>query len=170
MYRLEIAPINENADGKYFNKWLRENYTFTSVSYSELKVEVFFATEPTDTIKTELANKYHALTPIDTLPYCEILQRLSKGRIDGDEYFYRFAAKNFALPHESGILPIESVNYCFNRLKPVIDRLEYGFWELALFSLENEIAPITQNDIDNGYTQELHDEVVLDLNNYLSQI
>ena len=167
MYKLQIAPINENADGKYFNNWLRENYTFTSISYLELTVEVFFATEPTAIIKTEIADKYHSLTSSDTLPYCEILQRLSKGRIDGDEYFYNFAAKNFGLPHATGALTTENVNYCFNRLKPVIDRLEYGFWEISLYCMENEIAPVTQTDIDNGYTQALHDEIIADINAYL---
>ena len=92
---------------------------------------------------------------------------MSIGRIDGDEYFYNFAAKNFGLPHETGALTTENVNYCFNRLKPVIDRLEYGFWEISLYCMENEIAPVTQTDIDNGYTQALHDEIIADINAYL---
>ena len=169
MYRLEIAPINENADGKFFNKWLRENYTFTSVSYLELCVDVFFASEPTATVKTEIAEKYHSLTAQDTLPYSEILQRLSKSKTDGEEYFYNFTAKNFALSHEMGILTTENINYCFNRLQSVFNRLEHGFWGIALYAMENEIAPVTQTDIDNGYTQELHDEIIQDFNNYLAE-
>lgn len=167
MYKLEITPINENADGKYFNNWLRQNYTFNSISYLELAVEIFFETEPSEIIKTEIENKYYSLTSLDILPQLEILERLTKYRIDGNEYFYNFVSKNFALPHASGLITTENVNYCFNRLKPVIDRLQYGFWEIALYCMESQISPVTQEDIENGYTQAMHDEVVADINSYL---
>ena len=169
MYKLEIAPINENADGKYFNSWLKENYTFTSVSYSEQNIEVWFASEPIDTIKTEITDKYHSLTSSDNIPYSEILKAFSKSKIDGENYFYNFAAEHFAIKEATGELTIENINYIFNRLNPVINKLVLGFWGISLISMQNEVAPVTQDDIDNGYTQELHDKIILDFTNYLAQ-
>tara|TARA_R110001606_G_scaffold374612_5_gene532486 strand:+ start:375 stop:884 length:510 start_codon:yes stop_codon:yes gene_type:complete len=169
MYKLEIAPTNANADGKFFNSWLKENYTFTSVSYSEQSLEVWFASEPSDTIKTEITDKYHSLTASDIIPYTEILKAFTKSKLDGEKYFYNFAAENFAIKEATGELTIQNINYIFNRLAPVINRLTFGFWGISLLSLLNDIAPITQGDIDNGYTQELHDKIVLDITNYLVQ-
>jgi len=168
MYKLEITPINKNANGKYFNKWLRDNYNFNSISYGELSVYVFFETEPSEIIKTEIENKYQSLTSSDIFPEFEILDNLTKYRINGNEYFFKFASKNFALPHAKEEITTENVNYCFNRLKPVIDRLQYGFWEIALYCMENEISPITQTDINNGYTQTIHDQIIADITDYLS--
>ena len=169
MYKLEIAPTNANADGKYFNNWLKENYTFTSVSYSEQNIEVWFASEPSDTVKTEITDKYHSLTSSDNIPYSEILKAFSKSKIDGENYFYNFAAEHFAIKEAAGELTIENINYIFNRLNPVINKLVFGFWGISLVSMQNEVAPVTQEDIDNGYTQELHNKIVLDFTNYLNQ-
>jgi hypothetical protein len=169
MYKLEIAPTNANADGKFFNSWLKENYTFTSVSYSEQSLEVWFASEPSDTIKTEITDKYHSLTASDIITYTEILKAFTKSKSDGEKYFYNFAAENFAIKEATGELTIQNINYIFNRLTPVINRLTFGFWGISLLSLLNDIAPLTQEDVDNGYTQELHDKIVLDITNYLAQ-
>jgi len=38
-----------------------------------------------------------------------------------------------------------------------------------LFYLNNNLNTITQTDIDNGYTQEIHDKFINDINNYLNQ-
>jgi len=51
----------------------------------------------------------------------------------------------------------------------VINKLVFGFWGISLVSMQNEVAPVTQEDVDNGYTQELHDKIVLDFTNYLNQ-
>jgi len=169
MYKLEIAPTNANADGKYFNNWLKENYTFTSVSYSEQSIEVWFASEPSDTIKTEITDKYHSLTANDTIPYTEILKAFTKSKSDGEKYFYNFASEHFAIKEAAGELTFENINYIFNRLTPVINKLTLGLWSISLVSMQNEIAPVTQEDIDNGYTQEVHDKIILDITNYLAQ-
>ena len=168
MYKLEIAPNNENANGKYFNNWLRENHTFTSVAYEALKIVVSFASEPSDIIKTAISEKYHSLSVNNNIAYAEILEAFTKSKSDGENYFYKFAAENFAVKEATGELTIQNINYIFNRLTPVINRLTFGFWGISLVSLLNDIAPITQGDIDNGYTQELHDKIVLDITNYLS--
>ena len=169
MYKLEIAPTNVNADGKFFNSWLKENYTFTSVSYSEQSIEVWFASEPSDTIKTEITDKYHSLTANDTIAYTEILKAFTKSKSDGEKYFYNFAAEHFAIKEATGELTFENINYIFNRLNLVVNKLTLGLWSISLVAMQNEIAPLTQEDIDNGYTQELHDKIVLDFTNYLAQ-
>ena len=169
MYKLEIAPTNENADGKYFNNWLRENHTFTSVAYEDLKIVVSFASEPSDIIKTAISEKYHSLTVNDNIAYTEILKAFTKSKSDGENYFYNFAAEHFAIKEATGELTIENINYIFNRLNPVINKLVLGFWGISLISMQNEVSPVTQDDIDNGYTQELHDKIILDITNYLAQ-
>jgi len=42
-------------------------------------------------------------------------------------------------------------------------------FDSAKFLLENELNTITQDDIDNGYTQVIHDQILNDVNNYLNQ-
>jgi len=167
MYKLEIAPTNENADGKYFNNWLRENHTFTSVSHGDLKVIVSFATEPVAEIKTAIAEKYESLTGSDVIPFASILEDFSKSEVDGKRLFYNFSSENFALRYLTGELTIQNVDYIFERLKPVLDPLLVGFWSLAMYRMIAKIAPITQDDIDNGYTQEVHDKLLNDITSYL---
>ena len=53
--------------------------------------------------------------------------------------------------------------------KVVVFGLE-DFAELAHYYLLTEIPPITQTDIDNGYTQEIHDKIVIDLNTYIVNV
>jgi len=106
------------------------------VSYSEQNIEVWFASEPSDTVKTEITDKYHSLTSSDNIPYSEILKAFSKSKIDGENYFYNFAAEHFAIKEAAGELTIENINYIFNRLNPVINKLVFGFWGISLVSMQ----------------------------------
>jgi hypothetical protein len=55
-------------------------------------------------------------------------------------------------------------------LPQLIMRLEDGNWDSAKFLLENELNTISQNDIDNGYTQAVHDEILNDVTTYINNI
>jgi len=91
-------------------------------------------------------------------------------QIDGKDYFFQAKAKYFGLRYKIGDLTDANINYCYHKLDVVANRLNNGDWEPALYVMENEINIITQQDIDNGYTQEIHDEIVQDLTNYISTL
>ncbi|GAF75864.1 unnamed protein product, partial [marine sediment metagenome] len=60
-------------------------------------------------------------------------------------------------------------DYIYTRLERPERRLNHGDWMPALYYMQNKMGSINQTDIDNGYTQEIHDEIIQDLTNYLNQ-
>jgi len=74
MYGLNIQPTNPNADGKYFNYWVKDNYpSVNSVQYEELKIVVWFSNEPDQAAKDAVTLKYNQLTLLDVLVTQEVL-------------------------------------------------------------------------------------------------
>ena len=97
------------------------------------------------------------------------LKRDKKLKEDGLSYVAEFKVENFGVKKRDGILTDSNVDYLYTKLSQLLIRLEDGNWEAALFYLNNHLNTITQTDIDNGYTQEIHDKVINDINNYLNQ-
>ena len=87
---------------------------------------------------------------------------------NGRDYFKLAKGKYFGVRLYSGELTYENLSYCYTRLQQVALRLNNGDQPLALHYLQNEFLPITQTDIDNGYTQEIHDSIVNDLDLYVN--
>jgi hypothetical protein len=171
MYKLEILTVNQNADGKFFSAWLKENYRPNFVGSSTgFKVVLTFTTEPTEAEKNEIETYYSALTVDDLLPSSEIIAAFEQMQVDGKDYFFQAKAKYFGLRYKIGDLTDANINYCYHKLDVVANRLNNGDWVPALYIMQNEINTITQQDIDNGYTQEIHDEIVQDLTNYISTL
>ena len=98
------------------------------------------------------------------------LKQNKKLKADGVDYVAVLKIDNFGVPYRDGTLTDENVNYLYNKLPQLIMRLEDGNWESAKYLLENELNTISQNDIDNGYTQAVHDEILNDITTYINNI
>jgi len=67
MYKLEIQTINEDANGEFFNTWLKGNFNnYIGYSFGS-PVVVYFSEEPNEEEKEEVLNKYESLTTQDVL-------------------------------------------------------------------------------------------------------
>lgn len=170
MYKLDISIINQDANIKFFTSWLKENYRPNYVGGSfGFKVVLNFKSDITEAEKTTIIDLYTSLTVNDIVPDLEILAEYEQMKIDGKNYFFEAKAKYFGKKYKEGILNDSNIDYIYNRLDKPERRLNHGDWKPALYYLENEIGDISQTDIDNGYTQEIHDNIINDINNYLNQ-
>ncbi len=97
------------------------------------------------------------------------LKRDKKLKKDGLSYVAEFKVQSFGVKKRDGTLTDSNIDYLYTKLSQLLIRLEDGNWEAALFYLNNHLNTITQTDIDNGYTQEIHDKFINDINNYLNQ-
>ena len=113
-------------------------------------------------------NSYTEITDQNELDdlYFKLNKKLIK---DGKDYVSRFKVENFSVKYREGLITDQNVDYLYNKLSQLLIRLEDGSWKAALFYLNNHLNTITQTDIDNGYTQEIHDKFINDINNYLNQ-
>jgi len=98
------------------------------------------------------------------------LKQNKKLKEDGLYYVATFKVENFGIKKRDGILTNANVDYLYTKLSQLLIRLEDGNWEAALFYLNNHLNTITQTDIDNGYTQEIHDNIVQDIQLYLDNL
>ena len=97
--------------------------------------------------------------------YLQLNKRMKE---DGLDYVSKFKVDNFGIKYRDGTLTEANVDYLYNKLVQLILRLEDGNWASALHHLNNTLNTPTQTDIDNGYTQEVHDNIVADITNYLN--
>jgi len=93
----------------------------------------------------------------------------SKMKIDGEEYAASFKVVTFGQAYRDGLITASNVDYLYTKLSGLIIRLNDGNWDAALHHLQNVLNTITQEDIDNGYTQEIHDQIETDFNNYINK-
>ena len=110
-------------------------------------------------------------TPIfeEILPENPMQESYEIAEANGREYFKLAKAKYFGAKLQLGELTYANLSYVYTRLQEVALRLNNGDQKLALHYLQNDIGVITQTDIDNGYTQEIHNNIINDINNYLNQ-
>ena len=94
----------------------------------------------------------------------------SKMKNDGEEYAASFKVVTFGQAYRDGLITASSVDYLYTKLSGLIIRLNDGNWDAALYHLQNSLNTITQEDIDNGYTQEIHDQIETDFNNYINNL
>ena len=114
-------------------------------------------------------NSYTEITDQNELDdlYFKLNKKLIK---DGKDYVSRFKVENFSVKYIEGLITDQNVDYLYNKLSQLLIRLEDGSWKAALFYLNNHLNTITQTDIDNGYTQEIHDKMINDITTYLENI
>jgi hypothetical protein len=112
-------------------------------------------------------NKIYALSDRQIEP---ILPELKKNSRNGVILFNEIMATYFGLRFASGELTEDNIDYCYTKLMPVATMLIRGHFKQARKRLNKLFASgVTQEDIDNGYTQEIHDNIINDINDYLSQ-
>ena len=173
MYQITISPKNENADAKYFNQWMRENYSSEQygISYDENDfVTLSFVLEPSQSVIDNIVSEYQSLTTSDVIPTAPIMPVYSKMQRDGYKYSFDAKAKYFGLAYHQGLLTDLNILYIYKRLSQPLQMLENGDYKPALLYLVNDIVEPNATDIANGYTQEIHDSIIDDLNNYLNNM
>ena len=112
-------------------------------------------------------NKVYALSERQIEP---ILPELKKNSRNGHTLFNEIIATYFGLRFASGELTEDNIDYCYSKLMPVGTMLIRGHVKQARKRLTKLfISGVTQEDIDNGYTQEVHDNIINDINYYLNQ-
>jgi len=94
----------------------------------------------------------------------------SKMKNDGQEYAASFKVVTFGQAYRDGLITASNVDYLYTKLSGLIIRLNDGNWDAALYYLQNSLNIITQEDIENGYTQEIHDQIETDFNNYINNL
>lgn len=135
-----------------------DNEAIPSIIYSETQPPV-----------NSDGNSYTEITDENELNdlYFKLDKRLIK---DGKEYASRFKVEIFGVKYRSGLLTDQNVDYLYNKLSQLLIRLEDGSWNSVKYILQNTLNTIAQEDIDNGYTQEVHDKILNDITSYLESI
>jgi len=94
--------------------------------------------------------------------------RLKDMKTAGSEFVEVFSIKAFGAKYRDEELTAGNIDYILNKVNRVLCYLSNGFLEQALYYVENNIGPvISEEDIAQGYTQEIHDELTNDLNTLL---
>jgi len=169
MYKLDIE-LNENADGKFFNDWLRTNHEFSAICYCAEGVTIHFQSEPSTTIKNIIIVKYESLTAADLL-HNQIVQALYLEReTDGKLFFDEFRA-DLVLEYGDGGITLAQANYIEVKLLNIKSMLLTGEWMSAQYEMDNHVVvngTVSAEDITNEYTQVRHDEVKAIIDNYVT--
>ena len=132
--------------------YTEDNEAIPSIVFKDTKPSGF--TEITD--QAELSRLY--------------LKQNNKLKEDGKEYTANFKVVSFGVSYRDGTLSDSSVDYLYTKLAQIILRLEDGNWDSALYYLNNHLNTISQDDINNGYSQAIHDQLVSDLTAYINNI
>lgn len=171
MYKIEINEININANGEFFNVWLKDTYiNYIGYSFSN-PVVVYFSSEPTPEENQQITDKYLSLLPSDTLVLENIKYTYSIRSLDGGAY-YNDVRANLSIQFSEGNLTIEKAFYIENKLLKVKNFLISGDWATAQFEITNNVVEngvVSSEDILNGYTQQFHDDIKNYIDNYVSQ-
>jgi hypothetical protein len=171
MYKLEILEINEEADFKFFSHWLKTNHKPNYIGGAMGgKIVLNFMNQPSTEMQNDIVSFYETLNSDDILEDYEIIKEFEQMKADGQNYFFEAKAKYFGVRYKDGTLSDSNINYCYNRFEKVESRLNNGDWKPALYYLEHEIGTVTQLDMDNGYSQEIHDYIVQDMYNYINNL
>lgn len=161
MYKLEIQPKNNNANGNYFNKWLNDNTNHTSAIYNDFGVDVYFSSEPSQSVKDDIVNKYNSLT-VDDLLYDSIIKGSYENyQKDGEDYFNDIRV-SLVLKYQVQELSPDDIYEIESKLDSVITKILRGDWMSASFEMGNVI-------IDGALTQDFFDEILNHINNYVAE-
>lgn len=109
MYELELIPINESADQKFFNDWINSNYSILGIIHAPTLIVIKFPSEPSQEDKDVIRDKYNSLTSLNVLSNPLILQEIER-KEEREKYgieVYNFAAAESRLNRLS-ITPLPS--------------------------------------------------------------
>lgn len=161
MYKLEIQPKNDNANGHYFNKWLNENTNHTSAIYNDFGLDVYFSSEPSQSVKDEIVNKYNSLNAADLL-YGDIIKgSYETFRKDGEDYFDDIRV-GLVLKYQAQELSPSDIYEIESSLDNVITKILRGDWMSASFEMGNVL-------VEGALTQVFYDEILNYINNYVTE-
>lgn len=161
MYKLEIQPKNNNAEGHFFNKWLNNNHVHTSCVYNDFGVDVYFSSEPSQAIKGEIINKYSSLTAADLLYDLIIKDGYEQYKEDGLDYFNDIRVE-LVLEYKAGLKTHAEIYEIESKLDKTITKILRGDWMSASFEMQSVV-------IDGALTQEFYDEILNHINNYVTE-
>jgi len=91
--------------------------------------------------------------------------------IDGLEYF-RSVRADLALLYLAGTITVANAFYIEEKLDHVKSKVISGDWLTAQHEITNVVVTggvVSQDDIDNGYTQEVHDGIKNYIDNYVTE-
>ena len=145
-----INSINESADRKFFNKWLRDNYTIDAIIYSDIEVNIVFNDEPIQAIQDIIINKYNSLTIADITTF-NVISIYQKRQADGIDFFQEQRAHLYIKLTTSEITMPDAF-FIELKLKNVKDYVITGDWLTA----QNEINSVI---VEGAYTQAIHDSI-----------
>ena len=76
------------------------------------------------------------------------------------------------MEYNAGTLPIEHASYIEHKMIVVKSFLLTGDWATAQFEMNNKVVVdgiVSQEDIDNGFTQERYDNIKISIDTYVSE-
>jgi len=170
MYKIEIEPINADANPPFFNEWLKTNYA-NYIGYTALDpFIIYFSIEPTEQEVQTITSYYNNLTATDVLQIDNIVYNYSVRETDGKAYYNDVRASLY-IEYQAGTLPIENAYYIEDKLLKVKGFLLSGDWLTAQYEMENYVlvnGVVSQTDIDHQYTQARHDAILAYITNYVN--
>jgi hypothetical protein len=159
-YKIEITSINANANGKYFNQWIKDTYQLNfGVSYGTGNVVLTFDIDPGQIIEDAIRAKYATLTTSNTT-LIEIIKAYRKKRYDGFSYFEQKQAEIYFMYASEEVTATDAF-YIEAKLSGIKTKLHDGDW----MSAQNEMLSIV---IENAYTQEIHDSIKTYIDDYVT--
>jgi hypothetical protein len=168
MHKITINTINNNADGAYFNKWLNDNYD-NYIGYSfTTEVLIYFSSvlDPYD--EQEIIDKYESLTDIDVLVLENNEYQYYLRGVDGLNWYSSLRSAWFQEYNEEAIT-LENEHYRQIKIKAIKEFVILGDWLDGQYEINNLLdgGLVSQEDIDNSYTQEVHDSIKSSIDQYV---
>jgi len=161
MYRLDIT-FNINADHKLFNEFMLENYPlFTGFTTGKLNtLYLYFTQEPTQENKNSIATYYSSLTTNDE-SITKIEKVYEKQAYEGNDFYNKFNL-DISNKYRNGDISIEDVYFIEKKLINIRIFLNSGDWATAQYELQFI-------DIEQSYTEELHNILKTKIDNYVNE-
>jgi len=178
MYRLTIIPVNINANPSYLDDWLKSNYKETYINFSSANpceeypegiCYINFSIEPSEIEEITITNKYLSLTINDFLPEQREIYIYSVRKTDGNNYYNEIRSQ-WALEINEGELSLPHQNYRQHKISVLKSFLLEGDWADAQYEMDNTVVTngvVSQEDIDNSFTQELYDGIKMSIDLYV---
>lgn len=157
IYKFTISPINESAEGRYFNDWLISNYEPLSISHNPDGVLVSFDGEPDQSVKDVILSKYQSLTVENASYEYEIKKQYGGFKKDGEDFFDDIRA-DLVLSYKLGQRTASDIYEIESRFEAVISKMLRGDW----MTCANEMQNVT---VSGAIDQDLYDRI----NNYVNQ-
>ncbi len=168
MFTITINTINNNANGPFFNKWLNDNYdSYIGYSFSS-DVFIYFSDILDSSDEQNIIDKYNSLTESDILTLENNEYQYYLKSVDGESWYSSIRSVWFQ-EYNSGIITLENEHYRQMKIKTVKEFIILGDWLDGQYEIDNLLdgGVVSQQDIDNSYTQEVHDDIKSSIDQYV---